>query len=274
MLWELLAARPARALAPIAPRDQTVPLPEPRGRVPGVPDSVDAVLADATDPRPAFDSMAELILAWRAAVGRPEGVVTPLGTATPSRRLGTAPRGASAHRGGSGRGQSVPGVSARSREADAGGLLRSRPCGRCARRRAFARCASSRSSVRRAPGKSSIVHAGLVPRLRRENACLIATMVPGDRPLDALRDALTEVAVMPIRHAPPGAAIAMVAASAARGLVLIVDQFEECWTVSRRRARRVPRRFGGGASSTSARHGARGRRRCGPTSTTVRWNTP
>src|SRR4029453_14502019 len=43
--------------------------------------AIDAVIARATDPDPAmrYESMAELIVAWRAAVGRQEGVLTPVG---------------------------------------------------------------------------------------------------------------------------------------------------------------------------------------------------
>ena len=233
MLWELLAGTspsPARSHRFALDADRHHRLPSLAARVPGVPDSIDAVLVEATDARPGFASMAEFILAWRAAVGRPEGVVTPVGDATPSRNsarrlqarqlIAAAAAGVNPYRG----------LRAFS-EADAGDYF-----GRdivvdaledALRRWRFVAVVGPSGA-----GKSSIVHAGLLPRLRRDNARLIATMVPGDRPLDALRDALTEVAVMPIRRRTPAAAIAMVAASAAHGLVLIVDQFEECWTMS------------------------------------------
>ena len=62
-------------------------------------------------------------------------------------------------------------------------------------------------------GKSSLVHAGLAPRLRHDDSWIIATMVPGERPVAALRDSLTEVALEPIRRRAPGEAMAMVASA-------------------------------------------------------------
>src|SRR3954447_1765378 len=86
MLWELLADESARAAtnmqwqAPSGTRAQVRRLPSLAGRI-GVPSAaIDAVIARATEPDPAmrFDSMAELIVAWRAAIGRDEGVLTPV----------------------------------------------------------------------------------------------------------------------------------------------------------------------------------------------------
>ena len=79
-------------------------------------------------------------------------------------------------------------------------------------------------------GKSSVVLAGLVPRLRTGGA-VVATMVPGDQPVDALDAALREVAtVADVDNAgAPAGALVDVARRSAR-MVVVVDQFEECWT--------------------------------------------
>ena len=83
LVWELLMGRPPvtrqRYLAAaVGSRRSLPPL---VGQVDGLPEAVDAVLARATagDTGARFESMAELVVAWRTAVGRPEGVLTPLG---------------------------------------------------------------------------------------------------------------------------------------------------------------------------------------------------
>ena len=79
-------------------------------------------------------------------------------------------------------------------------------------------------------GKSSVVLAGLVPRLR-SGGDVVVTMLPGDDPVGALQTALTEVATLPASDEPTGAAESL--ADVARRLgrvVLVIDQFEECWT--------------------------------------------
>jgi DNA-binding SARP family transcriptional activator/WD40 repeat protein/tRNA A-37 threonylcarbamoyl transferase component Bud32/energy-coupling factor transporter ATP-binding protein EcfA2 len=87
-------------------------------------------------------------------------------------------------------------------------------------------------------GKSSLVHAGAVPALRRAGA-LVASMVPGDDPLVELEAALRRVATVAdegtisARLATPGG-LAVVAAELAGPdgrLVLVLDQFEELWTL-------------------------------------------
>ena len=196
------------------------------GRVAGVPEAVDDVLAAATRPEPAFESMADVILAWHAAVGRREGVVTPLST-TPgesARRLAArelvtaASAGVNPYQGLRAFGEGDAGLFFG--RDDVVGALNG-----AVRATRFVAVVGPSGS-----GKSSVVHAGLVPRLHAEDSCVVATMMPGDRPLTALRDALTEVATEPLRARSPLTAIAAVARSAPGGLVLIVDQFEECST--------------------------------------------
>ena len=174
--------------------------------------------------------MAELILAWRTAVGRPEGVVTPVGDASPSRESARRLHARQLIAAASAGVNPYQGLRAFT-EADADEYF-----GRdivvdaledVLRRRPFVAVVGPSGS-----GKSSIVSAGLVPRLRRDESRLVATLVPGDQPLAALRDALTEIAIEPIRRRALDAAISVVAESAAHGLVLIIDQFEECWTMS------------------------------------------
>ncbi len=87
-------------------------------------------------------------------------------------------------------------------------------------------------------GKSSLVHAGLVPSLRRDGA-LVVSMVPGADPLAELEAALRRVATAADAAAlrdhlltPDGLVdIAGEIASDGARLVLVVDQFEELWTL-------------------------------------------
>ncbi len=87
-------------------------------------------------------------------------------------------------------------------------------------------------------GKSSLVHAGLVPTLRRSGA-LVVSMVPGAEPLTELRAALRRVATeadaqtIDARLGTPGGLAAVAADLVTDGeqLVLVIDQFEELWTL-------------------------------------------
>ena len=80
-------------------------------------------------------------------------------------------------------------------------------------------------------GKSSLVHAGLVPRLRNDGV-RVATMVPGDRPISALRQALRQVAATDSDTNDPIEWLREAAAEGTGNLMLVVDQFEECWTLA------------------------------------------
>ena len=88
-------------------------------------------------------------------------------------------------------------------------------------------------------GKSSTVRAGLLPRLRAAGA-IVATMSPGTRPVAELEVALTRVAAAPVPDLPD--LLRDDAGALARSLrdvlsddsplVLVVDQFEEAFTIS------------------------------------------
>ena len=82
------------------------------------------------------------------------------------------------------------------------------------------------------------MHAGLVPEFRRRGA-LVVSMVPGTDPLAELEAALRRVATtedeasIAARLRTPGGLVAVVADLVEPGeqLVLVVDQFEELWTL-------------------------------------------
>ena len=84
MLWELLAGVSPMALW-ATDRSR---LPSLAGRVEMPSEGIDAVIARATgvDPGSRYQSIAELIVGWREAVGRPEGVLTPVGRTLDSSR--------------------------------------------------------------------------------------------------------------------------------------------------------------------------------------------
>ncbi|MEL7155079.1 MAG: protein kinase [Actinomycetota bacterium] len=93
-------------------------------------------------------------------------------------------------------------------------------------------------------GKSSVVRAGLIPALREGRApgsdrWFVTTMVPGVDPFDDLENALLRVAVDPppalgdeLRRSPKGLArMIRRLLPADRQLLLVIDQFEELFTV-------------------------------------------
>ena len=77
MMWELLAGESPLAAMRASSRPR---LPSLAGIVDEPCETLDAVLAKATsaDAGSRFESMADVIIAWRDAVGRPEGVLTPV----------------------------------------------------------------------------------------------------------------------------------------------------------------------------------------------------
>lgn len=79
-------------------------------------------------------------------------------------------------------------------------------------------------------GKSSLVHAGLTPRLRERRARVVA-LVPADNPSAQLRTALLNIAQRPF-GVDAIDAVTQVATETDRRLVIVVDQFEELWTLT------------------------------------------
>ena len=228
MLWELLTGvSPLMLMQPTIAR-----LPSLAGQMSERHEALDAVLARATaaDATSRFQSMAELIVAWREAVGRPEGVLSPVGPRSdgqPSSSRRRAVRALSAQM--SSAVNPYKGLRAFA-EADAGDFF-----GRddvtavlhdTLRARRFVTVVGPSGS-----GKSSLVHAGLVPLLRRDGM-RVATMVPGDRPTEALRQAMQQVATTDSDTPDPSALFQQAAADGAGPLALVVDQFEECWTLA------------------------------------------
>ncbi|HEY7627087.1 MAG TPA: protein kinase, partial [Ilumatobacteraceae bacterium] len=228
MLWELLAGHSPFAMMPFT----NARLPSLAGSLPEPCEALDAVISKATSAaaETRFQSMAELIIAWRDAVGRPEGVLTPMG----ERAL-------------------IEPDSSRRRAVRALSTAVSAEVNPYKGLRAFAEADASdffgRDDVTTAlhdtllakgfvtvvgpsgSGKSSLVHAGLVPRLRTGGA-RVAAMVPGDRPTVALRQALREVAMKDSGSNDPSEVFREVIMDGAGPIVLVVDQFEECWTLA------------------------------------------
>jgi DNA-binding SARP family transcriptional activator/tRNA A-37 threonylcarbamoyl transferase component Bud32/outer membrane protein assembly factor BamB len=207
LLWEVLAGEqgPPSSLL---------------GRIHPLPDGLDAVLRRGRDG--GYDSVAELVLGFRAAVGGQEGGRSSI--PSDERRAVDSARRAAAR-------QLVISTSAGVNpyrglrafdEADAAAFH--------GREAAIDDLVTRVDACRlvtvvgaSGSGKSSVVLAGLVPRLR---SCgdVVVTMVPGDDPVGALRTVMTEVATLSSDES-----LTDVARRLGR-VVLVVDQFEECWT--------------------------------------------
>ncbi|MEY2401435.1 MAG: hypothetical protein QOJ08_1546, partial [Ilumatobacteraceae bacterium] len=229
MMWELLTGRSPLSVVQPANRWR---LPSLAGTLCEPCEALDAVLARATsaDPQVRFDSMAELIVAWRDAVGRPEGVLSPLGP-TSSRSPDSTRRRAVRALSTTVSASVNPYKGLRAfGEADASDFFGRDEVAALLRQtlmaRGFVVVVGPSGS-----GKSSLVHAGLVPLLRNEGV-RVATMVPGDRPTLALREALRQVVATDSDTDVPIEWLKGAASEGSGQLVLVVDQFEECWTLA------------------------------------------
>jgi WD40 repeat protein len=189
---------------------------------PELPEALDEVIRRATAPDPGdrFGEISELVLAFHSAVAstsdtRPAG---------PPSLIGRNP---------------YKGLSAFN-EADAADFygreeLVVRLYGHTTRSRFLAVVGPSGS------GKSSAVRAGLAPRMRASGAYVIS-MIPGHNPIDELTRSLLDVAPLgqadaisdALRASESGLveAVASCLPDPSTELVLIVDQFEELFTVS------------------------------------------
>ncbi len=165
------------------------------GRMPDVPAALDAVLAAATSADGNTSSVAEFILGWRAAMGRSALDSTPVRRSDESslnRRRAAAALARSI----------VAGVNPYKGlrpfdESDADvyfgrdGVV-DEVAGLVGQHRLVTVVGPSGS------GKSSLVKAGLVPLLRSSGATVVS-MLPGQKPTVALRDALVSVSPSPLR---------------------------------------------------------------------------
>ena len=228
MLWELLAGA-----SPLSMMHSThTRLPSLAGVVVEPCQALDAVLAKATsgDAEARFESMADLIVAWREAVGRPEGVLTPVGPRSDS--LPDSSRRRAVQALSTAISSAVnPYKGLRSfAEADASDFF-----GRDDVASALRDTLLARSFVAvvgpSGSGKSSLVHAGLVPLLRRDGA-RVATMIPGDQPSLALREALRQIAATDSDMIDPSEWLSAAVWEDAGQIVLVIDQFEESWTLA------------------------------------------
>jgi DNA-binding SARP family transcriptional activator/WD40 repeat protein len=230
-VWELLAGAAPFAGATaseVLRAKSTGPIGSLRAIRPDVPELIDAVLQRATAVRPddRYPSVAEFVLAWQTAVGRSDAHST-TGTILRSTARGEVAR-----------------TMAQLQAGLANPYKGLRPFGEVDARDFFGRGAqvdALHEVVDASPfvvvvgpsgsGKSSLVHAGLVPGLRGDGA-RVASMVPTADPIGQLRTALSAVATRPV---PEGNVVAMVEGVASDGggdLVVVVDQFEEAWTLT------------------------------------------
>ena len=219
LLWHLLSGSEPPATAARCP-----PL---VGRFAGLPPGLDAVLGKATAAEGGYVSIAEVVLGWRAAAVVDHDTSTT--TLSSDERLAVD----------SARRQAAQRL-ARSEAAGINPYRGLRPFDEADAARFFGRGAVVAELSKllgdhrmvtvvgaSGSGKSSVVRAGLVPHLREEGSTVIA-FVPGEDPLAALRGALTEVAATP----PSGdlsTAIGVIGEELG-DLVIVIDQFEECWT--------------------------------------------
>jgi DNA-binding SARP family transcriptional activator/WD40 repeat protein len=240
--WELLAGG-----APFSGSDLTAVqavklrsgLPSVRTSRPELPVAVDAVLTTAGSSRPddRFASVAEMLVAWRAAFSGQERARStgdmapqaPNGVAASKTLTDVVLAAANPYKG------LRPFAEADSIDFFGRGALVDQLAAAVALSRFVTVVGPSGA------GKSSLVHAGLVPRLRAADRVLVVTTVPGAHPFDELSAALSRIAtstldIDPARLATNGGVHRAVRniASAGGEVVLVVDQFEELWTVSDR----------------------------------------
>jgi DNA-binding SARP family transcriptional activator len=229
MVWELLTGErrpgvPARATNGHSPAGS---VPSLIGRAETVPDGLDAVLSRGGAVEGGFASVAEFLLAWRAATGGAVGVrsrsaerlATDSARRLAARQLTLATTaGINPYRG-LRPFEEADTLVFHGRDEVVGQLLAA------VEFRPFVAVVGASGS-----GKSSVVRAGLTPVLG-ENGTVMVTMTPGDDPLSAMREALSEVATTSDANESgvPSGALADVARRLGR-LVVVIDQFEECWT--------------------------------------------
>ncbi len=222
-VWELLAGSPA------VMSTWRSSLPSLLDRLPELAPGVDAVLGRATLPRnhpDRFDSMADFVLAWRATVG-PSAATLEIG----DRRRTSSDRRLAARELTVRAASNInpycglrPFAESDARDFFGRAELTAALCAAVERSRFVAVVGAS------GLGKSSLVHAGMVP-IARESARQIAWFTPGENPWAALHAALNEIALVALDPQDLSGAIGVVAEQSSTGLLMLIDQFEECWTL-------------------------------------------
>ncbi|MEO8694621.1 MAG: BTAD domain-containing putative transcriptional regulator [Acidimicrobiales bacterium] len=229
MLWELLTGvSPFEGVsASVVERIKLErPVPSLRPWRPELAGVIDAVLqrATAVNPQERYASIHDLMLAWRVAAEHLRSASTgdPLAAKNGPRVAATmlefATAGANPYKGLRAFGE------ADAREYFGRSSLIEGLCRLVNTSRVVAVVGPSGS------GKSSLLHAGLLPRLREQRARVV-TMMPTDRPSAQLRTALLAVATRPLSRDIDDA-VTEVAREAESELVVLIDQFEELWTLA------------------------------------------
>ena len=231
MIWELLAGRPpfqGDNVSTLFRRKFERPVPPLRERRPDVPAPVGDVLQRATSVHPAdrYPTMADFVLAWTDAVRRTEWAAVTLEHAD----VGDASGASMATLTKLGLGEVNPYKGLRPfDEADAATFFGreddTEALTALVLEHGFSAVVGPSGS-----GKSSLVRAGLVPRLRATGS-LVVVVVPGADPVAQLLEALREVTIGD--HPRRTLEEALAAAVPAQGeLVVVLDQFEELWTLA------------------------------------------
>ena len=244
VVWEALTGRPpfAGATATEMFRSKLAgPVPS-LADAAGLPLALDAVLQRATAPHPdgRYAHVTDFAQAWQLAVMDVDGL------RTTGRLAGESPRREGVHTI-----ARLPSVGANPykglrafRESDAADFH-----GREVLVDELVRAVDTQALVAvvgpSGSGKSSLVHAGAMPVLRRRGD-LVVSMVPGAAPLTELEAALRRVATsadvggLRSRLAEPDGLLALAAELTGTGerLVLVVDQFEELWSLVESEAER------------------------------------
>jgi serine/threonine protein kinase/WD40 repeat protein/DNA-binding winged helix-turn-helix (wHTH) protein len=203
---------------------------------PDLPPAIDRVIATATarEPEQRFASMGEFVLAFREAVETGRVALRTEDELVRPREL-AAQTLASLEAGGR---QPYKGLAAFG-EADADDFY-----GRAdLADELFEHLSESRFLVVTGPsgsGKSSVVRAGLIPRIRRSGH-FVSTITPGSHPMDEMENALSRISTRAPGHLMDqlvaderglGRAVKQALPAEDSELVLIIDQFEELFTLA------------------------------------------
>ncbi len=228
LLWELLCGGP---YGDDLPSGRVTSLLGSRRR--GARRAVDDVARRGHERGAGFDSVAELVLAWRTAMGCTERGCSRRCCRT--RHLVGDAASPRTPRGGERAGRTCTGVSGRSARSmpatsSVGNDVTDGACSNACR-------AAVHGGRRVGSGESSVLHAGLVRAGARSMDCGSSRWCEARIGRRAARAALSEVPLRRCRRLRPDAAVRAVADDAPR-LVIVVDEFEECWTTAAPAARR------------------------------------